>query len=149
MILDREAVYAACFAQFAGLSQFKYKSRRLEHWTDNTDRQPALYQQQHLETVQQKKGTGPIWRFSLTLWIYYNCKGDPQAIPSQQLNVLVDLIDRTMAPNAIGEQTLSGLVSRCWISGPIDIYEGYKGLMDQSVVIIPVEIEVPDASGAY
>ena len=150
MITRRETIYVALWEMLNAIPQFVTRSRRLQHWNDVAPAlQPALFMVQHQQVVQQVKGLPPTWHFSLSLYIYDHCNGDASAIPGQRLNVLLDAVDDALAANAVGEQTLGGLVSNCWISGPIEIYEGYTGMMDQSVAIIPIEIKIPDASGAY
>lgn len=149
MIIARETIYAAFWAQVSGLTAFKTKSRRLVPWSKLAkEAQPALYMQQHQNIVHQTKGVPPSWSFLLSLFVYDHCGNDANAIPGQRLNALLDVIDTAFAPNVVtGRQTLGGLVSHCWMVGPIEYYEGYETMMNQSVLIIPFEIKVPDASG--
>jgi hypothetical protein len=129
---------------------FPTSSRRLRHWDDvPPSEQPALFMVENLENVKQVKGIPPTWTFHPHLFVYDNVQSDPDAIPGQRLNILLDAIDNALAPvgGSGGYQTLGGLVSHCWISGPIDIYEGYKAMLDQSVAIVPIEIKIPDSSG--
>lgn len=155
MLIQRETIYAAFWAQAiqavdvrTAVSPFNTMSRRLKHWDDvPAGEQPAMFMIQHEQTPHQVKGLPPTWNFHLSLFVYDNCNSEPTAIPGQRMNYLVDAIDTALAPDIRGYQTLGGLVSHCWISGPVEIYEGYKGMMDQSVAIIPVEIRIPDSSG--
>src|SRR6266404_2664085 len=154
MIIARETIYSAFWDKAksavdrtTGWTPFKTMSRRLQHWNNvAAGDQPAMFMVEHQQVVKQTKGVPPTWDFHLSLFIYDNCGGDSTAIPGKRLNDLLDAIDDAFAP-VIGYQTLGGLVSHCWISGPIDIYEEYEGMMDQSVAIIPFDIRVPDASG--
>jgi len=154
VILARETIYAAFWAKAltakdrtTGWLPFKTYDRRLQHWNNvPAGNQPAMFMVEHQQVVHQTKGLPPTWNFHLSLFVYDNCGGSSKAIPGQRINNLLDAIDDAFAP-VIGYQTLGGLVSHCWISGPIEIYEGYEGMMDQSVAIIPFEIRVPDDSG--
>jgi hypothetical protein len=155
MNVPRETIYAALWAKASGAIDprtgtpaFITKSRRLRHWDDVApDQQPALFMIQHEQTPQQVKGLPPKWDFRLSLFVYDNCGEASDAIPGQRLNYLLDAVDNALAPDFRGYQTLGGLVSHCWIEGTIEIFEGYKGMMNQSVAIIPVGIRVPDSSG--
>lgn len=150
MILARETIATAFWARVSPLSPspFITASRRLRHWNDvPANEQPAIFMTQNHMPVTQRKGVPPTWRMMFNLFLYDNCQGTSGAIPGQRLNPLIDAIDGAFAPNALGEQTLGGLVSHCWISGPIEVYEGFAGMMDQSVVIFPFEVEIPDAGG--
>lgn len=130
------------------VSPFITLSRRLKHWVDvPANLQPALYMVQNLNTVKQTKGVPPKWGLHPKLYIYDNCGSDPQADTGNRINWLIDAIDQALAPNVLGRQTLGDLVSHCWISGPVEVYEGFDGMMDQSVAIIPIDILVPDSSG--
>lgn len=154
MIITRETIYKAfwdkaltAIDRSSKWSPFKTTNRRLRHWNNvPADEQPAMFMVEHQQVVHQTKGLPPIWMFHTSLFVYDNCGGDSSAIPGQRMNNLIDAIDDAFAP-VRDYQTLGGLVSHCWISGPIDIYEGYEGMMDQSVAIIPFEIKIPDASG--
>lgn len=149
MILDRELIFSTFWSRVSGIAEFVTKSRRLRHW-DDTPNQPALFMVQHTQNPAQKLGLPPIWTFNLLLFVYDNVGNDETAIPGQRLNVLVDLIDRALAPTLGQEaQTLGGLVNHCWISGPVETYEGYAAMLNQSVAVIPVQITVPNDSGAY
>ena len=108
-----------------------------------------MFMIEHQQVVHQVKGLPPTWIFNLSLFLYDNCSGDPAALPGPRLNALLDAVDDALAPTggSGGRQTLNGLVSHCWIAGPIETYEGYEGMMDQSVAFIPWEIKVPDSSG--
>ena len=148
MILSREVIYAALWGKVARLPQFRTRSRRLRHWEDVTpDKQPALFQHQRPQTPHQTKGIPPAWNLGAEFYIYHHCGGNETVIPATILNELVDAVDQALAPDINQLQTLGGLVSHCWITGPVEYYEGIGALMEQSVVIIPIEIRVPDGSG--
>lgn len=155
MILAREDVYGAFWtkvsaakSRLTGQSPFVTMSRRLRHWNNVAkEEQPAMFMVEHQQIVHQQKGVPPKWVFNLSLFLYDFCAdGD---IPGPRLNVLLDAVDDALAPlgGSGGRQTLGELVSHCWISGPIETYEGYEGMMNQSVAIVPIEITIPDASG--
>lgn len=160
MRVSRETIYAAFWSKVSAAvidnsvvtslpTAFTTTNRRLKHWDDvPANMQPALFMIEHRQMVKQTKGIPPTWDLELELFVYDNCGGVSGAIPGQRLNYLLDAIDNALAaPYDGGYQTLGGLVSHCWISGTIEIYEGYTGMMDQSVAIVPVAIRVPDSSG--
>lgn len=127
---------------------FVTKNRRLKHFDDVAAvQQPALYMVQNMNTVKQTKGIPPTWRLHPKLYLYDNCGSDPTADTGNRINWLVDAIDNALKPNVLGYQTLDGLAAYAWISGAVEVYEGFQGMLDQSVAIIPCEILVPDSSG--
>lgn len=140
--MNRESVYAALFARASGAGEFRTISRRLRHWGDVAPiDQPALFQAQRRETPEQQRGLPAKWRLVADLYIYANSGADPGITPTTELNVLLDAVENAFAPDPVtGVQTLGGLASHCWISGPIETDEGTLG--EQAVAIVPIEILV-------
>lgn len=146
MNVPRETIYEALFQKLATLSAggtplFKSTSRRLKHWNDVApELQPSLYVIQLRETAVQVRGMPNKWRCSVDAYIYVHtgAQQDPNVIPSQLLNPLLDAVEAALAPEAGPEnvQTLGGLVSHCWIEGDIETSEGLLG--DQEVAIVPI-----------
>jgi hypothetical protein len=137
--MTRELIYSALFDKVKSINGIKTSSRILEHYNDVSPRdQPALYQTQISETPTQMRGMPVKWNLKINLHLYINRGGDHRIIPSQEINRYIDLIEVALKPDIDGFQTLSGLVSHCWISGTIMTSEGLLG--DQEVAIIPIEI---------
>jgi hypothetical protein len=137
--MTRETVYAALFDKVKNLSGLKTSSRRLIHWGDVAPAsQPALFMVQKNETGEQRRGLPTKWHLAVDFYLYSHSGGTPSSTPSQIQNPLIDAIETALAPDSTGFQTLGGLVSHAWISGPIETDQGFLG--DQAVAIIPVDI---------
>lgn len=134
----REVIYQALWEQFAGLDEFKTKSRRLKHWSAVDKRlQPALFMAQVGETTQARSGMLTQWQLNVDLYIYVFVNETQAA--SQQLNPLLDLVCQAIQPNPTGINNL-GLeaVTHCAIDGKIETDEGTLG--NQAIAIVPVTI---------
>ena len=138
--MSREAIYSALFAVAQSVQGFTTVSRKLQHWSDvGPALQPALFQTQRPEVVQQQTNRPPIWRYTVD-WYVYAWETDPTVSPAIQLNNLVDAIEAALAPKFPPEnQTLGGLVTYARINGTIQTDEGVLG--QQAVAVIPIEIE--------
>jgi hypothetical protein len=144
--MNRELVYAALYAKLAASAGFVTTSRKLRHWSDvAAEEQPALFVIQTNEPVQQQRGMPPKWTLRVNAYIYVNtqAQSDTEVVPSQLLNPLLDAVEAVLAPDDVANyvQTLGGLVSHCWIEGPIETSEGCLG--DQEVAIVPIAMLVP------
>jgi len=147
----RENIYAALFAYFSGLTDginplFNKATRRLSIWESvEPEDQPALLQLQRRETVTKTKGLPAKWSLTVDLYLYVHtgATNDPDVVPSQLLNPLMDAIEQAIVIDDVMTDscTLGGLVYRCFIDGPVEIFEGNLG--DQAVCIIPITIVVP------
>lgn len=143
MIVARETIYAALFAQLQSAlgTTFKTYSRR---WVDPaqmapTDR-PAFFQVEVGEvaaTSQKIAGLPITWNPKVDLVIYTTGNSDPGAIPSQELNSLLDAVEAAL-PNATKgtAQTLGGKVYTARIDGKIEIVENISGMM--ALAVVPV-----------
>lgn len=143
--MNREAIYTALFNLAKVASGVTTASRRVRHWADVSPiEQPALFMVQKTESAQVVTRQPARWTFSVDLILYVNTGGhDPNITPSSIFNPIVDAITAALAVSQnSGEQTLGGLVERCRITGSIETDEGALG--DQAVIIIPVEIFLPD-----
>ncbi len=144
MITARETIYAAVKTALDALATagtVKTVSRRLRHWADmNPAEQPAIFMIQKSEVPAQVLELPTAWRLNLELYVYVNSGDDPYASPAVLLNPILDAIEGIFSPSEDDwpKQTLSNIVSHCWISGPIETSEGVLG--EQEVAIIPIEI---------
>lgn len=144
----REQCYGALWARLEALPEFRLHARRVQIFDDvPPEMQPSIMQTQTGEHISQVKGIPPTSVLEANIYVYHHCGGSDDALPAPSLNELTDVVEQALAPNVMGYQTLGGLVSHCWIEGQIQTFEGFKGMMDQSIIIIPVRIKVPDASG--
>jgi hypothetical protein len=146
MIFPREQIYSALFLVLQGTllspaGPFKTVSRR---WQDPTqispaDR-PALYQVQKDELALTAVNGLPVnWRTTVDLVVYTSGDNDPAAVPSTELNSLLDATEaaiRSAVPGLV--QSLGGRVSHCRIQGKIEIVENVQGAV--AMAIVPVEI---------
>ncbi len=129
MITSRETIMAALFDKLAGVTfsqpvqdqvTWVTMSRRIKLWTDvpPTER-PALFITDHEETPAYQAPNLPQKNtMAVQLWVYFASR-DAAAVPSTDLNVLLDAIDAALAPGANGAQTLGGIVAHCRVEGTV------------------------------
>lgn len=134
--MTREPIYAALFALGQSVGSFTTKSRILKHWADVSQAEtPALFQSQKDELATQQRGTPPKWDGGVTWYIYLD--GSDQNPPSVLLNTILDAVEKALAPPPAQDvQTLGGLVSHCWVEGPIQTDEGTLGTRAVALVSI-------------
>lgn len=141
--MSREAIYSALFARLSAIKGIKTASRRVKVFSDVPGQmQPALFQEQKGETVEQP-GRGLPRKLKMLVWVWLYAKVDDHAAaPATTLNALVDAVELALAPDAqTGTCTLGGTVSHCWIAGKIETDDGAQD--SQAIARIPVEILVP------
>ena len=141
----REQIYQALFDLTASLSPsvLKTRARVIKHEADvDREHQPALFQVQVGEGGDQLTGT-PERRLWDVWWVIYTNRGESdQALPSTDLNNVLDALDGVLAPPAGDDaQTLGGLVVWARRSGRTEISEAPLG--QQAVTIYPIQILVP------
>lgn len=143
MIIARETIYAALFAQLQGAlgASFKTYSRRWQppDQISPADR-PALYQVETGEvasTSQKIAGLPLKWDVKVDLVIYTTGSTDPGTIPSQELNSLIDSVESALPATTKGmSQTLGGKVYTARIDGKVEIVENVSGAM--ALAVVPV-----------
>jgi hypothetical protein len=139
---SRESIYAALFAIGRAAPSLKTSSRRARLWTDvPASEQPALFQMQLKEdSAPDAPGKPYKWVLRVEWGIYVNSGDDALSIPSQQLNPILDYVEKQIPPwDAYGcPQRLGGLVYDCRIEGTIEIFEGALG--PQAIAIVPIRI---------
>lgn len=123
----REQVMAALVAQLNtttfsqavnGYTTWASVSRKLQLFSDvPVQARPALFITEHHETSNnQSENTPSRMTLSVDLFIYTN--GRSNAVPAQDLNVILEALDVALAPEmATGRQTLGGIVSHCRSEG--------------------------------
>lgn len=143
MIVSRETLYAALFAQWQTAigSAVKTSSR---HWLPPDqvappDR-PALFQVQTGEiaaTTQKIAGLPLKWDARVDLVLYTSGSTDPGVVPSTELNALLDAIEAALPNISRGiAQTLGGKAYTVRIEGKVEIIENVMGAM--AMAVIPV-----------
>jgi hypothetical protein len=145
----REAIAATLFtivqAEAGKVVNLVTSSRKLRHFDSvKSAEMPALFQAQNPETYERTVADGPPKRtMHFRIWLYTADAQQPEVIPSQQINNMVDAIEAAFAPSPLtGMFTLGGLVHRCWIEGIIEIYEGVTS-DGKSIAIIPIAVLMP------
>jgi hypothetical protein len=143
MISNREQIFAALFQLLLTSGGFVTTGRKLLHWADvPASMQPALYLVKTTEQYVRNRGVPALVHFVLHLYLYA-MTSDPEISPQEVLNPLQDAIDSALLSGIDGEgnQTLGGLVHRCWIEGEVITDEGLLG--EQAVARIPINILAP------
>lgn len=137
-MINRETIFAALFALASNAANFNTTSRKLKDFSDVSPAdQPALFQTQGKEIATAGYRLPTKWMLHASLYVYAH-QNSLDTLPSTALNNLIGAIELALAPDAMGEQTLGGLVTSCRIVGTIETDEGVLG--DQAVAIIPIEI---------
>jgi hypothetical protein len=139
--LDFEAIFAASFATFAGVSGLKTSSRRLVTWDKvSPEDQPALFQRElRFTAIQNHIGLTAKWHLFGEIVLYANAGSDPDVLPSQALNALLNQVRAIFDPPPNQRQTL-GIpnVYEAVIVGDILIDEGVTD--GQSIALVPFKI---------
>lgn len=123
-------------------SGFRTTGRRLQ-FPDDVSEQPALFVR-YLTDEYPLRPTGmpPKPVMECELWVYARSGNDPDMIPDQALNPLIDAIEYSLRPDpASNVQTLGGLVVHCWIEGKIEKNPG--DLDNQAMAVIPIKMLAP------
>lgn len=153
MTATREQIYGALFALTGAMTwgdddrTWKQRSRRVKLFSDvPTTQQPALYQAEHGETSVQLSNL-PYKRTFAANWIIYQATGkDPNAVPAQENNLILDAVYAAIAPSP-GDSgypqrnTLGGLVHHCFIDG--EIFKDPGDIDNQGMMVIPIKLLVP------
>lgn len=140
-VLDFEAVFVATFAIFGAVSGVKTSSRRLVTWDQvQPEDQPALFQRQlRMTAVRTHKGVPAKWEIYGELVVYVNAGSDPDVIPTQTMNSILNQIKNIFEPPPNAVQTL-GIpnVTEAAIVGDVLIDEGTAD--GQAIALIPFRI---------
>lgn len=144
----REEIAAALFERLQSAALFRTAGRRLLHWTEVAPAdQPALFLGTAKET-HEPLGRGDEIKRTLrfTVWVYVHGDGAHDAVPSTQLNAILDAFEAALSPQPMvdrdtGTCTLGGLVHDCQIEGEIDTDEGLLGA--QGYAQIPIVVIIP------
>lgn len=153
MITSREAIMQALCARLAnaqfavpinGRTNWALFSRRVKLWSDVASAdQPALFVAEHGEAIAYGGESLPgKTTLNVDLLVYVASGKDPDAIPAQDLNIVLDALSACLAPGpAESRQTLGGLVAHCRIEGRIVKDPG--DLDGQGLALVPVRILAP------
>lgn len=147
---SREEIYEALF-DFAqtirwqghnGQTAFLTTSRRVKHFSD-VSLQPALFQGEHTEIVQQTASLEYKRTFKAAWYIYHQVGNNaPQQVPATESNAIIDAIFaafQTNGPEVL--QTLGGIVHHAWIDGTIEKFNG--DMEGQTVLVVPISLQIP------
>ena len=139
--MDREAIYIALFNKISAVADFKIASRRLRIWNQiSPPDKPCLFMRQKEDTYDQQRSRPSKITLNVEIYIYTDAGLDPNTIPATQMNTILDDIDTALSPDNLVDhvQTLGGLVSHCWIDGPILTDTGE--LDGDGIAVIPIKI---------
>jgi len=125
-------------------SGFKVVSRRFKTPDQLADGQlPGLYLLQGPITTVRQGGSPPIQ--TMTVWAFiYTDPAPSDVLPSTTLNKALTDFNAVIAPSPqfpFQDQTLGGLVSRCWIEGET-IYDSGE-IQPPGMAIVPLRILIP------
>ena len=143
--MQLEPIYAAFAKQLATAGVFANPNPRrpLLPNSISSAQMPAVFMEQGNPTiVNDFSGVGSKWTIPVDVIIYDQIGSDPNAIPAQRLNVLVDAVRTAMKPSTQPKQTLGGLVNNCVVNGAVEFMEAKQGQI--SAAIIPFHILVGD-----
>ena len=101
---------------------------------------PALFMVQAGETAEiQTKGLPSKWLLAVDILVY-SYQADIKESPMPTVNDFVDAVDAMLVPDELvgNFYTLGGLVSRVWIEGGVEYFEGV--LENTTIAIIPIRI---------
>lgn len=146
MIMPRETLYAALFAQWQGqlTASFKTMSRRWKPPDQVSPADlPAMFQVEREETAARPEVNGlpTKWHTGIDLVLYTSGSTDPGTIPSIELNGLMDAVENSLKAVTPGlSQKLGLTIIYCRIEGKIDIVENVQGAIAMGVIPISLEI---------
>jgi hypothetical protein len=145
----RKQIAAALLALLTAGGQFVKSGRRLTSPEDAAEPgKPALFLIKPSESYQRdESGTPPVRTLQFYATIYTDVGNDPNAVPADIMDDLLDVLDAQLAPNFAdqvsggGRQTLGGLVYDCRIVGDPDIGPGDP--QGKSIAVIPIHVTLP------
>lgn len=152
--LDRQALYTAVLALFAGItaadgsSIFRTAYTDSKHWEDVAPEDtPALCLDPVSEDAEARKTLPKVWRLRMRLLVYVHTSAQMAAgagaqSPNALLNGILDAVEAAFVIDDIYNEacTLGGLVSHAAIEGTIERFSGVLG--DEAAAAIPITILV-------
>lgn len=140
MSVTREQIMTALFALVCTAPGFQTQSRRIKLFSDvGSGEKPALFMYERPEKITNGNNKLTITELNVDLFIYIDAGKDQSSVPITVLNPLIDALASVLQPAApFADQTLGGLVSRCYIDGQIMKEPG--DLDGDGIAIIPVKI---------
>jgi hypothetical protein len=147
-VTSRGEIDAAFWALLTTARGFTSSSQSFKHWDQVTGAaQMPFLTMYHSgeERIRQDEGLPSIKLF-YNVFIY-TFTGDPSAVPSTPVNLLLDRIDQAVKPVGSdllngNRQTLGNLVTHCYPLGRVFIEAG-GGPDGKSIASIPFEILTP------
>ena len=151
--VDREAIWAALFAQFQSQLSAQFASMGRKHVSPpqlSVADQPAFFQVAAREKRWTKPpGTATQLQLEGFLIVYVFDEspaediGQEKLLAETTLNNLLKAIDAALEPDnlATGKFTIGGLATHCWIEGNADLDPAIFG--PQAAAILPIHILVP------
>jgi hypothetical protein len=122
--MTTEAIFEALRTKLT-ISPFVRVERRMKMLKDmNPDDFPAIYIVEPDQSTDVSKGSPDLLSLTAHLLVYFSGSDSQDEVKSSTLNPLLDSVRTALAPDPVtGFQTLGGLVSHCWITGPQPLAE--------------------------
>lgn len=146
---SRKAIAAALLKQLTSGGQFTLSGRR-----DRAPEQaaspekPGLFlikpRESYKYASEEEHGVPPVRDLQFLAAVYTDVGADPNAVPADLIDDLLDAIDTALAPPAMdqlqngGRQTLGGLVYDCRIEGDVELAPGDE--QGKGQVAIPIRV---------
>ena len=146
MALDREQIAVALFERLkAKVTVAKYFTRRD---VDSTKLPMELHPVFIFRSAGEDLGQDPARQPTVTLQYVVKVfarNTNPEGSPDTQLNEIVRQVEVALEradteapnPNAPWHTTLGGLVYHCWLTGPVEFYQGETG--DEAGAMLHIE----------
>lgn len=143
MRVSRKTISAALFEAVKAGYSWNFADRRARVPDDvPAFQQPAVFLIKPQERGEQPNGWGANrWTLQYYILIAFRAAGTPEDTPAEdQLDDILDAIDKVITPVDGMPNTLNGLVTNVWISGPIEIDS--PTLFEQCAIWVPVSVLV-------
>ena len=142
--MNRSAIMTAFSNLIFVLPQFKTWGRRLVKQSA-IDAYPAVFVV-NLEDTYERQAQFARVTMDVAILVYSNTGTAPDAVPADDLGLLVDAIEAALQPATpkdlqLRSLTLGGLVQHCWIEGKIEYYPA--DWESRAKAVIPAKILVP------
>lgn len=147
--MSRESIFEALATRLATTTGAVTVTRRVKLWSEyNPPEKPAICIATSDNDYQRESEAAPaVITLNAKLFVYVYDKNDTSdSVPSTAMNTILDAIDTALRWDnlAMGNCTLGGICSHCWIDGKTLVDPG--DIDGDGVAIINVKILIPGFS---